>query len=127
MRTQRAADLLDFDRDHLWHPYSSMTRPGAPYLVDSASGTRLRLRVDGEPREVIDAMASWWCAIHGYAVHRLDAAARAQLDRMSHVMFGGLTHEPAVELGRRLSGAGARKWRWSSGVASASCWVSGAG
>ena len=102
MRTQRAADLLDFDRDHLWHPYSSMTRPGAPYLVDSASGTRLRLRVDGEPREVIDAMASWWCAIHGYAVHRLDAAARAQLDRMSHVMFGGLTHEPAVELGRRL-------------------------
>jgi len=79
-----------------------MTRPSAPYLVDSASGTRLRLRVDGEPREVIDAMASWWCAIHGYAVHRLDAAARAQLDRMSHVMFGGLTHESAVELGWRL-------------------------
>ena len=102
MRTQQTADLLDFDRDHLWHPYSSMTRPGAPYLVESASGTRLRLRVDGEVREVIDAMASWWCAIHGYAVPELDAAARAQLDRMSHVMFGGLTHEPAVELGRRL-------------------------
>ncbi len=79
-----------------------MTRPGAPYLVESASGTRLRLRVDGEPREVVDAMASWWCAIHGYAVPELDAAARAQLDRMSHVMFGGLTHEPAIELGRRL-------------------------
>jgi adenosylmethionine-8-amino-7-oxononanoate aminotransferase len=102
MRVQDAADPLDFDRDHLWHPYSSMTRPGAPYLVESASGTRLRLRVDGEPREVIDAMASWWCAIHGYAVPELDAAARAQLDRMSHVMFGGLTHSPAVELGRRL-------------------------
>jgi adenosylmethionine-8-amino-7-oxononanoate aminotransferase len=79
-----------------------MTRPGAPYLVESASGTRLRIRVDGELREVVDAMASWWCAIHGYAVAELDAAARAQLDRMSHVMFGGLTHEPAVGLGRRL-------------------------
>ena len=96
--------MLDFDRDHLWHPYSSMTRPSAPYLVESASGTRLRLRVGGEPREVIDAMASWWCAIHGYAVPELDAAARAQLDRMSHVMFGGLAHSPAVELGRRLVG-----------------------
>ena len=96
--------MTDFDRDHLWHPYSSMTRPAAPYFVDSASGTRLRLRVDGEPREVIDAMASWWCAIHGYAVPELHAAARAQLDRMSHVMFGGLTHSPAVELGRPLVG-----------------------
>jgi adenosylmethionine-8-amino-7-oxononanoate aminotransferase len=95
-------DLLDFDRGHLWHPYSSMTRPGRQYLVESASGTRLRIVVDSEPREVIDAMASWWCAIHGYAVPELDAAARAQLDRMSHVMFGGLTHAPAVELGRRL-------------------------
>ncbi len=104
MRGHRAPEpaVLDFDRDHLWHPYSSMTRPSAPYLTESASGTRLRLWVDGEPREVIDAMASWWCAIHGYAVPELDAAARAQLDRMSHVMFGGLTHSPAVELGRRL-------------------------
>ncbi len=101
MRT-RHVPLLDFDRDHLWHPYSSMTRPGPAYLAESASGTRLRLRVDGEPREVVDAMASWWCAIHGYAVPELDAAARAQLDLMSHVMFGGLTHSPAVELGRRL-------------------------
>jgi adenosylmethionine---8-amino-7-oxononanoate aminotransferase len=104
VRGHRAPEsaVLDFDRDHLWHPYSSMTRPAAPYLVESASGTRLRLRVDGEPREVIDAMASWWCAIHGYAVPELDAAARTQLDRMSHVMFGGLTHAPGVELGRRL-------------------------
>jgi adenosylmethionine-8-amino-7-oxononanoate aminotransferase len=95
-------DLLAFDRNHLWHPYSSMTRPSAPFFVESASGTRHRLRVDGEPREVIDAMASWWCAIHGYAVRELDDAARAQLDRMSHVMFGGLTHEPARKLARRL-------------------------
>lgn len=93
---------LDFDRDHLWHPYSSMTRPNPAYLVESAAGVRLRLRVDGRPVEVIDAMSSWWCAIHGYAVPELDAAARDQLTRMSHVMFGGLTHEPAVELGRRL-------------------------
>ncbi len=99
---EMGAALLDFDRDHLWHQYSSMTRPGRPYLVESASGTRLRLRVDGEPREVVDAMASWWCAIHGYAVPELDAAARAQLGRMSHVMFGGLTHTAAVDLGRRL-------------------------
>lgn len=96
------ADLLAYDREHLWHPYSSMTHPSGPYLVDSAAGTRLRLRVDGQPREVVDAMSSWWCAIHGYAVPELDAAAREQLDKMSHVMFGGLTHAPAVELGRRL-------------------------
>ena len=104
-RPARGSDLLDFDRDHLWHPYSSMTRPGLPYLVESASGTRLRIAADSGPREVIDAMASWWCAIHGYAVPELDAAARAQLGRMSHVMFGGLTHAPAVELGRRLAAA----------------------
>jgi adenosylmethionine-8-amino-7-oxononanoate aminotransferase len=95
-------DLLSFDRKHLWHPYSSMTHPSSPYLVESAAGTRLRLRVDGHPVEVVDAMSSWWCAIHGYAVPALDEAAGDQLTRMSHVMFGGLTHEPAVSLGRRL-------------------------
>jgi adenosylmethionine---8-amino-7-oxononanoate aminotransferase len=99
-------DVLSFDREHLWHPYSSMTRPpgvdAGPYVVESAAGTRLRLRVDGDPVEVVDAMSSWWCAIHGYAVPELDAAVRAQLGSMAHVMFGGLTHEPAVELGRRL-------------------------
>ncbi len=96
-------DLLAFDREHLWHPYASALTPSAPYLVESAAGIRLRLRDNaGRPREVIDAMSSWWCAIHGYAVPALDAAARSQLGRMSHVMFGGLTHEPAVHLGRRL-------------------------
>ena len=97
------ADLLAYDREHLWHPYSSALAPSTPYLVESAAGVRLRLRLPGgEAREVIDAMSSWWCAIHGYAVPELDAAAREQLGRMSHVMFGGLTHEPAITLARRL-------------------------
>jgi adenosylmethionine-8-amino-7-oxononanoate aminotransferase len=93
---------LAFDREHVWHPYSSMTSPGTVYPVESAAGVRLRLDRDGESVEVIDAMASWWCAIHGYAVPELDAAAREQLGRMSHVMFGGLTHEPAIRLARQL-------------------------
>ena len=98
-----AAALLAFDRHHVWHPYSSALTPQEPYLVESAHGIRLRLRDrDGTPREVVDAMASWWCAIHGYAVPELDAAATAQLGSMSHVMFGGLTHEPAIGLARRL-------------------------
>jgi adenosylmethionine---8-amino-7-oxononanoate aminotransferase len=97
------ADLLAYDRRHLWHPYSSALAPSTPYLVESAAGVRLRLRLPGgESREVVDAMSSWWCAIHGYAVPELDAAAREQLGRMSHVMFGGLTHEPAIALARRL-------------------------
>ena len=91
--------LVDFDRAHVWHPYASMTSPSPTRLVESANGVRLRLS-DG--REVVDAMSSWWCAIHGYRHPALDAAARAQLDRMSHVMFGGLTHEPAIRLAERL-------------------------
>src|SRR5690349_8880099 len=79
-----------------------MTAPSPVYPVLSAAGTRLRLDRDGKAVEVIDAMSSWWCAIHGYAVPELDAAVRTQLESMSHVMFGGLTHQPAVELGRRL-------------------------
>lgn len=97
------ADLLAVDRDHVWHPYSSALAPQDPYLVESASGVRLRLRDrDGSPLEVVDAMSSWWCAVHGYRVPELDAAARGQLDAMAHVMFGGLTHAPAVGLCRRL-------------------------
>ena len=95
-------DLLDFDREHLWHPYSSMTSPGTVHPVESASGVRLRLRRGDELTEVVDAMSSWWCAIHGYAAPELDAAAKDQLGRMSHVMFGGLTHEPAVRLAGQL-------------------------
>jgi len=97
-----APDLLEYDRRHLWHPYSAMTAPGVVHPVESAAGVRLRLRYDDRPVEVVDAMSSWWCAIHGYAVPELDAAATDQLGRMSHVMFGGLTHEPAVRLARQL-------------------------
>lgn len=92
-------DLTEFDRSHLWHPYAPMASAVSPLLVRSASGTRLRLD-DG--REPLDAMSSWWAVIHGYRHPRLDEAIHRQVDTMSHVMFGGLTHEPAIELGRRL-------------------------
>src|SRR5271155_5058685 len=92
-------ELLAFDGEHVWHPYGALPGAQAPLPVVSAEGVRLRL-ADG--RELIDGMSSWWCAIHGYRHPALDAAARGQLERMSHVMFGGLTHEPAIELARRL-------------------------
>jgi adenosylmethionine-8-amino-7-oxononanoate aminotransferase len=92
-------ELLDLDRRHVWHPYSPMPAAAPPLPVVSASGVRLRL-ADG--RQLIDGMASWWCAVHGYGHPALDGAVRDQLERMAHVMFGGLTHEPAVRLATRL-------------------------
>jgi adenosylmethionine---8-amino-7-oxononanoate aminotransferase len=92
-------DLVELDRAHVWHPYGPMPGRMTPLVVDSAHGVRLKL-ADG--RELIDGMSSWWAAIHGYRVPALDAAVHAQLARMSHVMFGGLTHEPAVRLARTL-------------------------
>jgi len=92
-------ELLAVDRAHVWHPYAPMPAALDPYLVTGAEGVRLRL-ADG--RELIDGMSSWWAAIHGYRHPVLDAAVTDQLGRMSHVMFGGLTHEPAVRLARTL-------------------------
>lgn len=90
-------EIADIDAAHIWHPYAE---PGQfTYPVDSASGARITL-CDG--RVLIDAMSSWWAAIHGHSNPRLVAAAEAQIAKMSHVMFGGLTHEPAATLTKRL-------------------------
>ncbi|MEW1775266.1 adenosylmethionine--8-amino-7-oxononanoate transaminase [Streptomyces sp. NPDC086777] len=93
-------ELLELDRRHVWHPYGPMPGRSEPLVVESASGVRLRL-ADGSG-ELVDGMSSWWSAIHGYHHPVLDAAAHDQLGRMSHVMFGGLTHEPAVRLAKLL-------------------------
>ncbi|GAA3398186.1 adenosylmethionine--8-amino-7-oxononanoate transaminase [Streptomyces roseoviridis] len=99
----RNDELLALDRAHVWHPYGPMPGRTDPLVVASASGVRLRLAEPAEGQdELVDGMSSWWSAIHGYNHPVLNEAARGQLDRMSHVMFGGLTHEPAVRLAARL-------------------------
>jgi adenosylmethionine-8-amino-7-oxononanoate aminotransferase len=99
-------ELLAADREHVWHPYAPMPATSAALPVAGADGVRLRLAAPaaGLPAgaELIDGMSSWWAAIHGYRHPALDAAIVDQLGRMSHVMFGGLTHQPAVELARAL-------------------------
>lgn len=96
------AELLDLDRRHVWHPYGPMPGRTAPLVVESASGVRLRLAGAQAGAELVDGMSSWWSAIHGYNHPVLNEAVRDQLGRMSHVMFGGLTHEPAVRLAKLL-------------------------
>ncbi|PRX48542.1 adenosylmethionine-8-amino-7-oxononanoate aminotransferase [Prauserella shujinwangii] len=93
-------ELLALDAEHVWHPYGPMPGTVPPLLVSEASGVRLTL-ADG--RELVDGMSSWWSAIHGYRHPVLDAALTEQAGRMSHVMFGGLTHEPAIRLATTLA------------------------
>lgn len=90
---------LAFDAAHLWHPYTNVVAPGPMHLITGAEGVWLTC-ADG--RRMIDAMSSWWCAAHGHRHPKIVGAMKAQLDRMPHVMFGGLTHEPAIALGQRL-------------------------
>ncbi|MDP2634617.1 MULTISPECIES: adenosylmethionine--8-amino-7-oxononanoate transaminase [unclassified Pseudoalteromonas] len=90
---------LDFDRQHIWHPYTSMTQPLEVYPVTHTQGNKIYLAT-GEC--LIDGMASWWSAIHGYGHPALKAAMHQQIDTMSHIMFGGITHQPAIELCKKL-------------------------
>lgn len=92
---------LEFDARHLWHPYTNVLEPGPMHLIAEAQGVWL-IRDDGV--RMIDAMSSWWCAVHGHRHPAIVGAMQHQLTRMPHVMFGGLTHQPAVDLGRRLIG-----------------------
>ena len=92
-------DLLAFDRAHIWHPYASVANPPPVRLVKEAHGVNLTLH-DGST--LVDAVSSWWCVAHGHSHPHIVEAMRRQAERLSHVMFGGLTHEPAIALAERL-------------------------
>ena len=99
MKDRETKEILDYDRTHLWHPYTSMKQPLNVFHAVRADGVHIELS-DG--RRIVDGMSSWWSVIHGYNNPKLNEAVEAQLQHMAHVMFGGLTHTPAVELARKL-------------------------
>jgi adenosylmethionine-8-amino-7-oxononanoate aminotransferase len=90
---------LEFDQQHLWHPYTNVAKPGPTFVVKEGEGVHITLE-DGT--RLIDAMSSWWCMMHGHRHPAITQAIHDQLDRLPHVMFGGLTHDPAIDLGRKL-------------------------
>ncbi|WP_417712792.1 adenosylmethionine--8-amino-7-oxononanoate transaminase [Pseudophaeobacter arcticus] len=97
--TASGLSQLEFDQQHLWHPYTNVAKPGPTFVVKEAEGVHITLE-DGT--RLIDAMSSWWCMMHGHRHPAITQAIHDQLDRLPHVMFGGLTHDPAIDLGRKL-------------------------